>query len=291
MYLGIDGGGSKTKAILVNEANEVIGTGLAGPSNPLHGVEQAFTSIRLSAELALEDAGLPRSHIRNLIVGAGLAGVNLPDLYQVVDQWEHPFADFFLTTDLHIACLGAHGGGDGAVIITGTGSCGYSNVKNRTLIVGAHGFPFGDKGSGAWMGLEALKYALLSSDGLAPQSPLQARVEQHLDAKGIDMVGRMATATSSRYARLAPLVLELAEAGDPVSLAIAKDGANYISQVAEKLLAQGPERLSMLGGLAPRLQQWMAPEIVVRLSEVQFSPEFGALLYAKQQLKQLVKTA
>lgn len=291
MYLGIDGGGSKTKAILVNEANQVLGTGLAGPANPLHGVEQAFTSITLSAELALESAGFKRNHLSKLVVGAGLAGVNLPDLFQIVDQWEHPFAEFYLTTDLHIACLGAHAGDDGAVIITGTGSCGYAHVNDRSLIVGAHGFPFGDKGSGAWMGLEALKYALLASDNLAPESPLKAAVEAQLDAQGIDMVSRMAGATSRDYARLAPLVFEQAEAGDAVSLAIVQDGADYISAVAHKLWQAGPKRLSMLGGLSERLQQWMDKDIVKGLSPAQLQPEFGAVHFAKSQINKLVKSA
>lgn len=291
MYLGIDGGGSKTKAILLNASNELLGTGVAGPSNPLHGIEQAFTSIKLSAELALEDAGLPLSALSRLTVGAGLAGVNLPDLFQIVDQWDHPFAQFFLTTDLHIACLGAHDGQDGAVIITGTGSCGYVSVKGKTKIVGAHGFPFGDKGSGAWLGLEAIKYTLLASDGLAPPSPLKARVENFLHAKGIDIVGKMAGATSKEYARLAPLVLELAEAGDPISLGFAKDGAHYISAVADILWSQGPERMAMLGGLAERLQQWMDPVTVARLSSAVKPAEYGAILYAHQQLQCLEKSA
>ncbi|WP_390590628.1 N-acetylglucosamine kinase [Simiduia litorea] len=291
MYLGIDGGGSKTKAILVDAKNQLLGQGIAGAANPLHGVEQTITSITLAAELALESAGVARSQLSRLVVGAGLAGVNLPDLFEIMTNWDHPFAQFFLTTDLHIACLGAHSGADGAVIITGTGSCGYSSVKGKSLIVGAHGFPFGDKGSGAWFGLEALKYALLASDGLADDSPLKDSVEQALQAKGIDLVGKMVGATSKKYAKLAPLVMDLADQQDPVSVAIVQDGADYISAVAKKLLAQGAQRLSMIGGVSQRLQQWMSPEVVSRLTQAQMQPEFGAVLFAKRELLSLDKTA
>lgn len=291
MYLGIDGGGSKTKAILINAAGDLLGTGVAGPANPLHGVEQTFTSIKLAAELALDEANLPVSAMARLIVGAGLAGVNLPELYAIVEQWEHPFAQFHLTTDLHIACLGAHEGRDGAVVIAGTGSCGYVAVKGRTKTVGGHGFPFGDSGSGAWLGLEALKYALKASDGLAPASPLAAQVEEFLEARGIGMVSRMVGATSRDYARLAPLVLEQARAGDAVSLAMVREGADYLSSLARKLLEEGDVRLSMIGGLAEPLQQWMDADLVKRIKPVMLQPEWGAILFARQQLEQLEKTA
>lgn len=291
MYLGIDGGGSKTKAILVDEKNQLLGEGIAGASNPLHGLEQAITSVTLAAELALESAGLARSQLSRLVVGAGLAGVNLPDLYKVMSEWQHPFGQFFLTTDLHVACLGAHSGADGAVIITGTGSCGYSTVLGKSLIVGAHGFPFGDKGSGAWFGLEALKYTLLASDGLAPSSALKASVEASLGAQGIDLVGKMVGATSKDYAKLAPLVLDLADQQDQVCLSLAQDGADYISAVANKLLAQGAQRLSMIGGVSERLQRWMAADVVARLTPPQMQPEFGAVLFAREALLSLDKSA
>lgn len=291
LYLGIDGGGSKTKAILLNHHGAVLGAGVAGPANPLHGVEQTFTSIKLAAELALEDAGLGIDSLSRLVAGAGLAGVNLPELFQVVEQWEHPFAQFHLTTDLHIACLGAHNGEDGAVIISGTGSCGYAHTGSKSLIVGAHGFPFGDKGSGAWLGLEALKYALMASDGLAPDSPLKQRVELALDARGIEMVSRMAGATSRDYARLAPIVIELALTGDAVCLALVQDGADYLAAVAEKLLALQPGRLSMIGGVAGPLQTWMPDSILSLVQPAIAPPEVGAFLFARQQLALLEKTA
>ena len=63
LFLGIDGGGTKCKAILVNNDNEILGTGISGPGNPLHGFEQATRSIQTSAELAIKDAGLTNVHL------------------------------------------------------------------------------------------------------------------------------------------------------------------------------------------------------------------------------------
>lgn len=290
LYLGIDGGGTKCRARIVSAQDEVLGTGVGGPANPLHGVQQTLDSIQTATELALADAGLPASAIQRLIAGMGLAGVNLPSLYDVINNWAHPFKMMFLTTDLHIACLGAHSRDEGAVMVAGTGSCGYSYVKGKATILGAHGFPFGDIGSGAWMGLEAIKAVLLASDNLGPQTSLTESIGDYLQARGVMIVDKMATAKSSDYARLAIFVLDAADQGDAVATAIVRQGADYMSAVAEKLWETEPPRMSLLGGLGPRLLPWMKPTVVERLSPPLNQPEFGAIYYAKR-MSQLTASA
>lgn len=167
LFIGIDGGGSKCRATIYSNEDGVIGTGVAGRANPLHGLSQTFESIQMSTELALKDAGMSPTESKGLIAGLGLAGVNVPRLYQDIVNWSHPFADMFVTTDLHTACIGAHRGGEGAVIITGTGSCGYAHVAGKQVCLGGHGFALGDKGSGAWLGLKAAEQVLLHLDGFA----------------------------------------------------------------------------------------------------------------------------
>lgn len=68
--------------------------------------------------------------------------------------------------------MGAHTRDEGAVMIAGTGSCGYSFVNGKATILGAHGFPFGDKCSGAWIGLEAVK-AVASIRCAWPANPFE----------------------------------------------------------------------------------------------------------------------
>lgn len=282
LYLGIDGGGTKCRARIISASDNVLGTGVGGPANPLHGVQQTLNSIKTATELALLDASLPASAISSLIAGVGLAGVNLPSLFDVIDNWQHPFKSMFLTTDLHIACLGAHNRDDGAVMVAGTGSCGYSYVNGKATILGAHGFPFGDIGSGAWMGLEAIKAVLLASDNLGPQTILSDLIGEHLQAKGVMIVDKMAGAKSSDYAKLAIFVLDAADLGDEISLGIVKQGASYMSAVAEKLWETKPPRMSLLGGLSHRLIPWMKPTVAESLSPALSQPEFGAVYYAKK---------
>lgn len=285
MYLGIDGGGSKCRAQIISAADQLIGSGVGGPANPLHGVQQTIDSISAATELALQEAGLSPSAMSQLIAGIGLAGVNLPSLFQIMNNWQHPFKHMFLTTDLHIACLGAHNSDEGAVIVAGTGSCGYSYVSGVSTILGAHGFPFGDKGSGAWMGLEAVKAVLLASDGLGPETSLTQLLGNFLHAEGVMIVDKMANAKSRDYARLAVFVLNAAEQDDAVALSIVQEGAAYITAVAEKLWSSGAVRMSFIGGLSQRLIPWLSPAISVKLSAPIGQPEFGAIYYAKQQFK------
>tara|TARA_B110000208_G_scaffold180560_1_gene230364 strand:+ start:1832 stop:2722 length:891 start_codon:yes stop_codon:yes gene_type:complete len=284
-FLGIDGGGSKCKAVVVSDDNIILGTGISGPGNPLHGFEQATGSIIASALLAIEDSGLKGIALNDVIVGVGLAGLNLPVLFDQMSAWQHPFKQLFLATDLFIACLGAHQGGDGAVMITGTGSCGFSYVDGHQFIIGAHGFPHGDKGSGAWFGLQAAKHVLLSIDGILAPTIMTHRLLQVLNCKDdLALVEVIAGKSATFYAQLANLVFDAAEQGDEVANNIVDEGASYINHMAKTLLSRNVPRISMIGGLTPRLKPWLSEEVRSKLSEPLSPPEIGSVLFAREQL-------
>ncbi|WP_288130833.1 N-acetylglucosamine kinase [Microbulbifer sp.] len=292
LYVGVDGGGSKCRASIFDADRRLLGTGVSGPANPLHGYAQTIDSIVRSAALAVADAGLPAETMGQLVAGVGLAGVNMPRLYNEMSAWVHPFKQMFLTTDQHSACLGAHRGGDGAVIIAGTGSVGYSYVNGRSEIVGGHGFPHGDKGSGAWLGMEAVKYLLMAMEGLAQDSQLKAELQKVLDTEDpYDVIELMAGKPSSQYAKLAVPVVECAEADDPVAVAIMRDGAAYISDLADKLMEGKPPRLAMIGGLAPRLKPWLKPHVAERVSDPLDPPELGCVYFAQHSLAAQAKSS
>jgi len=284
IYLGIDGGGSKCKAILVNGfTGEIIGTGLAGPANPFNNYDQTITSIKDAALKALVNANFNETEINKLVVGIGLAGVNLPAQLHKMKQWSHPFKAIFVTTDLHIACLGAHDGLDGAILISGTGSCGFSDVNQKVNMIGAHGFPHGDKGSGAWLGLQAVKQVLLSLDGLEkPTLMTQLLLDKLACNDGLDIVSAVAKQTSSFFAKLAFIVFQAAEEGDNAAIVIAQEGASYMSNVARRLWQDNPPKMSLIGGLTPKLESWLDNDIKDKLSMPIHSPEMGAVIYAQQ---------
>jgi len=290
LYLGIDGGGSKCRAVITASDGRVLGEGLGGPANPYFGLERAITSILEATEQALANAGLVPEDKGRLIAGVGLAGVNLPHLFAEVNKWQHPFLRMYLTTDLHAACLGAHEGKEGAVIVVGTGSCGFSVVNGEALILGAHGFLMGDKGSGAWIGLEAIKAVLLAADELGPQTQLSDSIEQLLGCKGLAMIEKMTGVPSRSYAKIAPLVFAAAEQQDSVAIDILTESGRYISALANKLLATEPLRLSMIGGVSMRLSPWLDKAVVEQVLAPIEQPEFGAIHFAKHKMDEQKKS-
>jgi glucosamine kinase len=283
LYLGIDGGGSKCRAQIVAASGETLGTGLGGPANPFHNMQQTIDSILAATTHALNDANIPVDDINRLIAGVGLAGVNVPGVLHKMKQWQHPFRELFLTTDLHIACLGVHGGKDGAVLVCGTGSCGYAYVQNVATTFGGHGFPCGDKGSGAWLGLEAVRAVLLAFDGLGTATQLTQLLAADLKAEGLMMVDAMTSAKPNDYARLARWVFAAADNGDHVAQGILRDSADYLSALADKLLQTGAPRFSFIGGISAQLTPWLTPAVASRLSEPLGQPEEGAIYFARQQ--------
>lgn len=283
LYVGIDGGGTKCRARILTADDKVLGSGLGGGANPFHGLAQAKANILQAVEMALTEAGLPNSAAADLVAGVGLAGVNLPSLFQEMSQWRHPFKKMFLTTDLHIACLGAHQRDEGAVMIAGTGSCGYAYAGGKATNLGGHGFPHGDKGSGGWAGLQAIKAVLLAFDGVGPQTILSEMVHELLGAEGIAIVEKLGAAKAGDYAKFAPSVLKAARMNDEVAVAIMREGGDYLSAIADKLWATQPGRMSMIGGFAEPMQPWLRPDIAAGLSAPISQPEFGAVYFAKQQ--------
>jgi glucosamine kinase len=240
-------------------------------------LHQTIDSVVESTRDALTCAGLPESDRRRLYACMGLAGVNVPAVHEQFCGWQHPYAWMMACSDLRVACAGAHAGSDGAALVAGTGTCGFVHVGDVEQMIGGHGFPAGDKGSGAWIGLEAVKYTLLALDQLEPSCVLSQSVMKSLNAEdAISIVERLNHHRSRDYAKLAPLVFECAQKQDSAALAIIRDGAHYLSLVAKQLLGFNPPRFSMLGGLADLYRPWLAADVSAQLSPVLESPEMGA---------------
>ncbi len=290
LYLGIDGGGSKCKVVLLAADGQLLGEGLGGPANPLRGVKVATDSILAATQQALTSAGLGFNDMARMVVGAGLAGVNMPQYFQAMSEWQHPFAEFYLTTDLHVACIGAHQANDGAVIIAGTGSCGLADVQGQVLEIGGHGFPYGDNGSGAWFGNQLVHHVLLHKDQLGPTTTLTELLTEQIGAKDtLDIVAHFMHATPTIFAKYAPLVFAAAEQGDVVAQQIVALGAQHIEKIALRLFSINPPRLSMIGGLAYKIIPYLSDVVQQRICDAVAAPEYGAVWFAKQQRQKLVK--
>lgn len=285
LFLGIDGGGSKCKAVLMNAEQQVLGQGISGPANPLRGFDQATHSIVESAKQALADAKLPADYLSQLHVAMGLAGVNLAYYFEQMQNWQHPFASCQLTTDLAIACYGAHQGGSGAVIITGTGSCGIVQSESNSTILGGYGFPHGDQGSGAWFGLQAVTACLLAIDGLAQPTMMLNRVLKQVNCDSAEQLAAVvANQNATFYAKLANIVFDCAEQNDQVAQDILAQGINYLNHLALQLISRASCDLALIGGLSHRIIPHLSKVIQPRIISAKHSPEVGACLWGMAQM-------
>ena len=283
LFIGIDGGGTKCKARIVDAQGQVLGEGLAGPANPVRDLQQTFDSITEATESALKQAGLPSQTRSSLIAGVGLAGVNLPLFKSKVEDWQHPFLRMKLSTDLHIACLGAHMGQDGAVIITGTGFCAGYKIADCYNEIGGHGFLLGEQGSGARLGAASINKTLEVLDGIAHNTPFIDDILKQLGCvDAISIVELTVNAKPAFFAQFAPLVFKHARLKDKFALEIVGAAADYISRMARRLLAEQPPRISLIGGIAEPISLWLDEDIQLRLSAPLAPPEAGAILLAQQ---------
>lgn len=285
-FIGIDGGGTKCRALLQDHAGNILSEALAGSANPTQGMTEAQHSVVTAATAAIQQSGIAGLELGHLHAGIGLAGVNLPTVNTAMQNWQHPFKAMRLAGDLHIACLGAHGGADGAIIITGTGSSAAVVCNGQSQLYGGHGFLLGDKGSGAWFGREAVRCCLEVMDGLAENSQLVDAVLQHLGvSQATDVVECLLSSPPASFARIAPVLFVAANNNDPIALNLVQEGAGYISRLARRLMTDGRVPLAMVGGIAEPLNPWLDDDVQSWLQPPMHSPEVGAVLLAKQGVK------
>jgi N-acetylglucosamine kinase-like BadF-type ATPase len=182
ILVGVDGGGTKTLVRIEDRDGRQLGHGQGGPANVQHSVEGSWRSILDAVGKALAQAGLSLDDRRHrLFCGAGLAGTEVVSAHDRFLATPHPFARLIVKSDGYISCLGAHDGRDGMVIAIGTGTIAFQIEDGREERAGGWGFPHGDEGGGAWLGLEAVRLTFHALDGRAESSPLTDAVFDRFD--------------------------------------------------------------------------------------------------------------
>lgn len=282
--LGVDGGGTTCRARLTDRDGTVLGQGLAGPCNIRLGAGVAWAEIHRACAAAFAEAGVPQTAQAQTVAVFGLAGAAQAAHLNAFLGQPHPFAALDVTGDAVIACLGAFGGADGAILITGTGSAGFGLVNGRQITAGGWGFEVSDHGSGAWIGRRALELAVLGWDGLADAGALGPAVLARFGSSPFGVVDWAGTARPADYAALVPVVLEQAAAGDPVAVALLTEAAGHAARVLRRLRDQGAPRLALVGGLAGVLAAHLPPQERGWLTDPQGDALSGALILAKQSL-------
>jgi N-acetylglucosamine kinase-like BadF-type ATPase len=237
LTLGVDGGGTKTHAVIADARGRMVGEGMAGPSNPLRvGVGQAAAAVREAFHLALTAAGARRSDIAAAHVG--LAGVRREDLRERMREELSSLGvgPVEVSTDAEIALHGATDGEPGLVLIAGTGSiCCGKNARGRRACAGGWGPIVGDEGSGSWIARRALQAVARATDGRGRETSL---VEPCLEYFNVAAAEDLSTAiyspsmTNDRIAGFAKFVVEAAGEGDEAAQEIMQEAARELAAVA-----------------------------------------------------------
>src|SRR4051795_12505152 len=283
-YLGIDGGGTRCRARIEDKNGRPLGESDSGPATTRVGVEKTWRSIMEATEAAAAKAGLTRADFARMHAGIGLAGLGRRGAEAALNKIPHPFASVIFISDGLAACLGAHSGADGAIVVAGTGSVGVGLIDGREIRLAGYGFPVSDEGSGADIGLQVVRLALRAADRRGELTPLLSEVLGAFDHDPYQAVAWSEEARAADYAAFAPIVMRHADRGDPVGRRVVERAADAIGDLLDLFLSKGITRLSLVGGLAEALTPWLTPDLRARLRHPDADAAAGALLVARGQL-------
>lgn len=220
---------------------QVIGQGLAGPSNPLRvGITNAATAVREAIDKACAMAKLRRTDL--VAAEIGLAGARRRELRERMREAlaNLGIGTIDVVTDADIALYGATGGAPGLVVIAGTGSicCGI-NSRGKSFCAGGWGPIAGDEGGGAWLARRALRAIAYSLDGRGPKTSLTEMACAYFHVTTADDLTTAIYAPSITNERLAGFgkdVVEAAKLKDPVAQQIISEGGSELGIAAAAVI-------------------------------------------------------
>ena len=252
-HIGIDGGGTRTRARLASAEGAVLGFASSGPSALGQGIEQAWKHIAQAVDYAFADARIATAPPAQCALGLGLAGANVRQRCDDFLRRARPFAHIALDTDAYTTLLGAHEGRPGAIVAAGTGSVGEALHRDGFRVaVGGWGFPVGDEGSGAWLGLRAMRETHRAVDGRAPVGPLVGAVLAMAGTTREALLSWCDRPGQNPYAELAPLVFDAA-AADPFAAHLLDRAARSLEEIAAALDTEGTLPLAVCGSIGQKL--------------------------------------
>ncbi|HGO6080754.1 BadF/BadG/BcrA/BcrD ATPase family protein [Burkholderia cenocepacia] len=281
--IGIDGGGTGTRAVLADRDGRELSQGRGGPSGLGLGIERAWASIGAACADAFTQAGLAFDWSQ-CALGCGLAGVNNA-AWLAAFRAQAPLGALAIESDAYTTAVGAHGGAPGLIVALGTGSIAAAlDAAGACRIAGGFGFPSGDEASGAWLGVRALAYAQQALDGRVPRDAFATALLAETGARDRDaLVQWSCDANQTIYARLAPIVF--AHRTHPVARALIAQAGDEIGKMIDALDPQHALPIALCGGLADALAPAVPARHAARLRAPLDDSAHGALRLALQALR------
>ena len=304
-YLGVDGGGTNCRVRLADENLKTLAEVKNGRSNlQIDDGEPAFKAISDGTRDVFKAAGLDYAETANTSACFGMAGGRMDSARAAFAARPWPFAGVKVYDDIDIAHAGALDGGEGGVIIVGTGSAAMSIVSGKRHQAGGWGFPIGDQMSGAILGRELMRYSVEAEDGLVEASPLTRAVIAQLGgnnqavmawafatglnltilssdgSEGCDdaLIGR----APAEFGKLMPLFIDYLEKGDPVARKMLDIQLGYIDTYVNWFKGHGAGVMAIVGGLGQRLFPTLTQHYGDFVALPKYEPLHGAVILARQ---------
>ncbi|MCP5063080.1 MAG: hypothetical protein GY936_11545 [Ignavibacteriae bacterium] len=300
-YIGIDGGGTKTKCVLTDENLNIKFQTESGPSHFLTiGTDVVSRTIVDLVTTCLENENISSSELNSIVLGTTGAGriSDADKLEHAVNQLakknDITLSQFKVVSDARVALEGAFSGNPGSILIAGTGSIMFGKDRNGEIHrVGGFGRLIGDEGSGLTIGRMGLNILSKNFDGRIKETLLAKKI---IDKFKINNQSELITKVYSeeiKIQHIAPLVIQAATEGDIFCKEILDKETNelllHIVSMSEKLNEE-KMKLAFIGGtivndnlysqmLKDKIKLY-APNVI--LQEADYQPEVGAAIMAKQ---------
>jgi len=259
LLVGIDGGGTKTVALVSDLEGRMLGRGVGGPSNyQVVGLPVACDSMNQAIRAGFADAKIEPCLPR--VICLGLSGVDRPQDYAAIRAWaaeQMPGTPAVIVNDAMLVLAAGTPESWGIAMISGTGSIVYGRRQDgRTTRAGGWGYLLGDEGSGYAIGLAALRAVARADDGRAPATSLTRSILAHWSVaapqKLISHVYLEHVPTQD-IAALVTLVEAAASEGDAVAQSILREAGHELAlaanAVVRRLRMQGPVPCAQAGSV------------------------------------------
>ncbi|MBD1383414.1 N-acetylglucosamine kinase [Metabacillus arenae] len=263
--LAVDGGGTKTLAVITDSVGKIKGHGRSDASNyQVTGIEGAKAAIEAAIIGAVKNVSEKKQIVRFQTGVFALAGIDTPADQAVVNRIVTVacnkagviFDRLIIENDALSALLGATSNYPGALMISGTGSIAFAHDgKGQCVRSGGWGHTFGDEGSGYWIGKEAIRAILKMNDGRGPNTRLKDRVLEAINLRAVeDLYNWVYSSHGSvdAISEIAKLVEICGDEGDAVSITILDQAAEelftLLSTVMEKAAITNEDNSIILQG-------------------------------------------
>lgn len=275
-FLGVDAGGTKTRAVVADATGRVLGEGAAGPGNfQAIGAAAAGGAIQRACEEAWLRAGVaPAAFGGSFFALAGVRSEAERSVMRAEVERLELGGAVRIGGDLEAAHAGALEGAEGVVVIAGTGSAAWGrNGAGRCAQAGGWGWLVDDKGGAYWLALRALAAAVEGEDGRGEKTALGERASAFFEAEGLREVLRELHAGKRDRAAVAGFAREVraaADAGDAVAGRLLDEAAREVLRLAEAVRGKiGPGEtlaLAVTGGLG------LGPRVADKARAAGFAP-------------------